>query len=107
MQVSAADQAAFASMLGMLQGWRTATGVAAPGAQPSGPALPTQDLMSILSLMQQDGGPRLPPAGDAEQQSLASQLRQQMTQAYGGEAIRELLELLRANAKIKINKNLM
>ena len=34
-------------------------------------------------------------------------LRQQMTQAYGGEAIRELLELLRANAKIKINKNLM
>lgn len=81
MQVSAADQAAFASMLGMLQGWRTATGVAAPGAQPSGPALPTQDLMSILSLMQQDGGPRLPPAGDAEQQSLASQLRQQMTQS--------------------------
>ena len=34
-------------------------------------------------------------------------LRQQMTQAYGGEATRELLELLRANAKIKINKNLM
>ncbi|MGH8160259.1 MAG: SurA N-terminal domain-containing protein [Rhodanobacter sp.] len=34
-------------------------------------------------------------------------LRQQMTQAYGAEATRELLELLRANAKIKINKNLM
>ena len=34
-------------------------------------------------------------------------LRQQMTQAYGTETTRELLELLRANAKIKINKNLM
>lgn len=81
MQVSAADQAALASMLGMLQGWRAATGVATPGAQPSGPALPTQDLMSILSLMQQDGGPRLPQPGEAEPQSLASQLRQQMTQS--------------------------
>lgn len=82
MQISASDQAAFASMLGMLQGWRNATGVAAaPGAQPAGPALPTNDLMSILSLMQQDGGPRFNPAGEAEQQSLASQLRQQMTQS--------------------------
>ncbi|GAB2544722.1 SurA N-terminal domain-containing protein [Rhodanobacter koreensis] len=34
-------------------------------------------------------------------------LRQQMSQAYGAEATRELLELLKANAKIKINKNLM
>ncbi|OOG49028.1 SurA N-terminal domain-containing protein [Rhodanobacter sp. C01] len=34
-------------------------------------------------------------------------LRQQMAQAYGSEATRELLEMLRANAKIKINKNLM
>lgn len=34
-------------------------------------------------------------------------LRQQMTQVYGSEATRELLELLRANAKIKINKNLL
>lgn len=80
MQISAADQAAFASMLGMLQGWRNATGMAAPGAQPAGPALPTNDLLSILSLMQQDG-PRFTPAGEAEQQSLASQLRQQMTQS--------------------------
>lgn len=80
-QISAADQAAFASMLGMLQAWRSATGVAAPGPQPTGPALPTNDLLSILSLMQQDGGPRFTPAGEAEQQSLASQLRQQMTQS--------------------------
>ncbi len=34
-------------------------------------------------------------------------LRHQMTQAYGAEAARELLEMLRAQTKIKINKNLM
>ena len=34
-------------------------------------------------------------------------LRQQMAQAYGSEATRELLEQLRAKTKIKINKNLM
>jgi len=34
-------------------------------------------------------------------------LRQQMTQAYGAEATRELLELLKANTKIKINNSLM
>ncbi|MCW8808735.1 MAG: SurA N-terminal domain-containing protein [Rhodanobacter sp.] len=34
-------------------------------------------------------------------------LRQQMGQAYNSETVRELIEMLRANAKIKINKNLM
>ncbi len=34
-------------------------------------------------------------------------LRHQMAQAYGSEATRELLEMLRSKAKIKINKNLM
>ena len=34
-------------------------------------------------------------------------LRQQMAQAYGSEATRELLQMLRAKTKIKINKNLM
>jgi peptidyl-prolyl cis-trans isomerase D len=34
-------------------------------------------------------------------------LRQQMGQAYGSEATRELLDVLRAHAKIKVNKNLM
>lgn len=80
-QVSPGDQAAFASMLGLLQGWRSATGVAAPtGGAPSGPALPTQDLLSILSLMQHEGAARFTPAGEAEQ-SLAGQLRQQMAQS--------------------------
>ena len=80
-QISAADQAAFANMLGMLQGWRSAIGLSAPGGQPGmGPALPTNDLMSILSLMQHDGSAHFTPAGEAEQ-SLAGQLRQQMTQS--------------------------
>jgi len=34
-------------------------------------------------------------------------LRHQMAQAYGSEATRELLEMLRSRTKIKINKNLM
>ncbi|MFA6230533.1 MAG: SurA N-terminal domain-containing protein [Rhodanobacter sp.] len=34
-------------------------------------------------------------------------LRQQMAQAYGSEATRELLELLKSKTEIKINKNLM
>ena len=34
-------------------------------------------------------------------------LRHQMVQAYGSEATRELLEMLRSKAKIKINKSLM
>ncbi|HWX66341.1 MAG TPA: SurA N-terminal domain-containing protein [Rhodanobacter sp.] len=34
-------------------------------------------------------------------------LRRQMTQAYGNETTRELLELLRAKAEVKINKRLM
>jgi peptidyl-prolyl cis-trans isomerase D len=34
-------------------------------------------------------------------------LRQQMSQAYGAETTRELLQLLKANAEIKINKNLL
>ena len=81
--ISGAEQAAFANMLGMLQGWRSAVGLAAPAGQQTapGPALPTQDLMSILSLMQHDGGARFTPAGEAEQQSLASQLRQQLAQS--------------------------
>lgn len=81
MPISGAEQAEFANMLGMLQGWRSAMGLTAPaGPAGAGPVLPTQDLMSILSLMQHDGSARFTPAGEAEQ-SLAGQLRQQMTQS--------------------------
>ncbi len=81
MPISGAEQAEFANLLGMLQGWRSAMGLAAPaGPAAAGPVLPTQDLMSILSLMQHDGSARFTPASEAEQ-SLAGQLRQQMTQS--------------------------
>ena len=37
----------------------------------------------------------------------ADGLKQQMAQAYGTETTRELLDVLKAKAEIKINKNLM
>ena len=87
MQAGAADQALFASMLGMLQAWRgqvpglagAGTGGTA-GGQPAGPALGTADLMSILSLMQRDAAATMPLPGAGNGASLASQLRQQMAQ---------------------------
>ena len=84
MQVSPADQALFASMLGQLQMWRAAVGMAgqaAPSAAPAGPVLPTQDLMSILSLMQHDTSAAFMPSASGEEASLAAQLRQQMAQS--------------------------
>ena len=88
MQAGAADQALFASMLGMLQAWRgqvpglagAGTGGTA-GGQPAGPALGTAELMSILSLMQRDAAATMPLPGAGNGASLASQLRQQMAQS--------------------------
>ncbi|TCT23208.1 DUF1631 family protein [Thermomonas haemolytica] len=83
MQISPADQALFASMLGQLQMWRAAVGMAGQGASaaPAGPVLPTQDLMSILSLMQHDSSAAFMPSASGDQVSLAAQLRQQMAQS--------------------------
>jgi hypothetical protein len=82
MQVSAADQALFASMLGQLQHWRTANNVA-PQQNTTNPAsaLSTRDLLSVLTLMQRDAdaAPTVAPLGS--QQSFAGQLRQQMSQS--------------------------
>ncbi len=87
MQISPADHAMFANMLGQLQGWRAAagmnTGAAAGGAQ-SGSPLGTNDLLSILSLMQHDVAPILPEApssGSTPGATIAGQLRQQMQQS--------------------------
>ncbi|MCC7095594.1 MAG: DUF1631 family protein [Thermomonas sp.] len=86
MQISVADQAMFAGMLGQLQGWRMAMGLSqgTPGVgQPQGPTLGTNDLMSILSLMQHDAAPILPERGHGEGDagaSIAGQLRKQMGQ---------------------------
>ncbi|WP_240126146.1 DUF1631 family protein [Thermomonas alba] len=84
MQISPADQALFATLLGQLQVWRAAMGMAghAPGsAAAAGPTLPTSDLMSILSLMQHDASTTFTPSASGEQLSLAAQLRQQMAQS--------------------------
>lgn len=85
MQVSMADQALFVSMLGQLQGWRNAMGIAPPPASaagPSTPALSTADLLSILSLMQHDAAPIIPRAGEGQGPgALAGALRKQMEQS--------------------------
>ena len=92
-QVSVADQAMFGNLLGLLQGWRTAMGSAqvdpqtdarAQGGGEQAPVtkLGSNELMSILSLMQQD----LPNAqlaqrqGGGDHRSLADQLRQEVAQ---------------------------
>ncbi|HSD16181.1 MAG TPA: DUF1631 family protein [Thermomonas sp.] len=88
-QVSAADQAMFGNLLGLLQGWRTAMGSASGDAQRQSDGeqapvtkLGSHELMSILSLMQQDL-PNTPlpqrQAGGAGR-SLADQLRQEVAQ---------------------------
>jgi len=82
---SPADQAVFANLLGLLQGWRTSQGPAL-NAQTnqqgggSGPAqtLSSNELMSILSLMQRDMQAGFEPAKRNPQQSLAEQLRQEV-----------------------------
>ena len=92
MQINVADQAMFANMLGQLQGWRVAMGLnssvgtAGSGggmAAPSGPTLGTNELLSILSMMQRDTTPILPEnaqGGDAGL-SIAAQLRKHMGQS--------------------------
>ena len=83
-QINAADQALFASMLGQLQGWRNVNDVAPQREAASpGTALSTHDLMSILSLMQRDADPVPMPAPQSggKPQSFAGQLRQQMAQS--------------------------
>ena len=82
---SAADQAMFGNLLGLLQGWRGSQAPAAPGvAAGGGPGvggghvLGSNELLSILSLMQHDLPNRLQPGGG--QQSLAEQLRKEVAQ---------------------------
>ena len=83
MQVSVADQAMFMSMLGQLQGWRAAMGANFAPAQPTGPTLGTNDLLSILSLMQRDTTPILPDNSldTIPGASIAGLLRKQMEQS--------------------------
>ena len=78
------DQAVFANLLGLLQGWRTSQGPAlnpvARASAGAGPAqtLSSNELMSILSLMQHDTHSGFDPGMRNPQQSLADQLRQEV-----------------------------
>ena len=92
-QVSVADQAMFGNLLGLLQGWRTAMGGAQAGAQADAnrqsggeqapvTKLGSHELMSILSLMQQDlpNNPLPQRQAGENHRSLADQLRQEVAQ---------------------------
>ena len=82
MQASPVDQAMFANVLGLLQGWRTAMGPMA-GQGGTGPAvtLGSNELLSILSLLQRDLPSRMQFAQRAEQQHpLAVQIREEVVQ---------------------------
>jgi hypothetical protein len=81
--MAAADQAMFTSLLGLLQGWRTATGPAlAPAAQAGAPVqtLSSGELLSILSLMQRDLPSQLSQLQRGTEVPLAHQLRQEVVQ---------------------------
>lgn len=75
-----ADQAMFASMLSMLQNWRSTVGPGLVGSKGDGPsqALGSQDLMSVLSLLQRDIPEQFIQAQREPQQSLAEHLRKQV-----------------------------
>ena len=77
---SPVDQAAFANLLGLLQGWRTSQGPALGVQAATGPSqvLSSNELMSILTLMQRDAQSGFEPAKRNPQQSLAEQLRQEV-----------------------------
>jgi hypothetical protein len=79
MQANPADQAMFASMLGLLQGWRTAMGPMA-GQGGTGPAvtLGSNELVSILSLLQRDLPAQAQFAQRNQEHPLAVQIRQEV-----------------------------
>ena len=81
MHANPAEQAMFANMLGLLQGWRTAKGPMA-GQGGTGPAvtLGSNELVSILSLLQRDLPAQMQFAQRREEHPLAVQIRQEVVQ---------------------------
>ncbi len=77
---TAAEQAMFANMLGLLQGWRAAVTpeTSARKAQEPSQVLASQDLMSVLSLLQREIPETLQQRRGEPQESLAEQLRKQV-----------------------------
>ena len=81
MHANPAEQAMFANMLGLLQGWRTAKGPMA-GQGGTGPAvtLGSNELVSILSLLQRDLPAQMQFTQRREEHPLAVQIRQEVVQ---------------------------
>lgn len=77
---SAAEQAMFGNMLNLLQGWRSAVTpeMAARKSQEPSQTLASQDLMSVLSLLQRDLPQQFDQLKREPQQSLAEQLRKEV-----------------------------
>ena len=83
MQGAPVDQALFANLIGLLQGWRSTTALGQAPADGSGPAhiLGSHELMSVLSLLQRDLPTPLAQWEEARpQNSLAEQLRSEVVQ---------------------------
>ena len=81
MQASPVDQAMFANLLGLLQGWRSGMGPMG-GQGGTGPAvtLGSNELMSILSLLQRDLPTRMQFAQRTQEHPLALQIRDEVVQ---------------------------
>ena len=77
---TAAEQAMFANMLGLLQGWRSAVTPATAVRKTQEPAqvLASRDLMSVLSLLQRETPAQVEQPRDQPQESLAEHLRKQV-----------------------------
>jgi len=81
MQANPADQAMFANVLGLLQGWRTAMGPMA-GQGGTGPVvtLGSNELVTILSLLQRDLPAQMQFTQRAQEHPLAVQIREEVVQ---------------------------
>jgi hypothetical protein len=80
-EVPANEQALFGSLIGMLQSWRQRMAPGAQGAEggaANAPQLRMPEIMSVLSLMQNDPPPALDLALDDQRLSLAEQLRREV-----------------------------
>jgi hypothetical protein len=80
-EVPANEQALFGSLIGMLQSWRQRMAPNLQGAEGTAnnaPQLRMPEIMSVLSLMQNDPPPALDLALDDQKLSLAEQLRREV-----------------------------
>ena len=77
-EVPANEQALFGSLIGMLQSWRQRMAPGQVTEASNAPQLRMPEIMSVLSLMQNDPPPALDLALDDQRLSLAEQLRREV-----------------------------